>query len=88
MKQTRVLIDLAEKKGCTPAQMALAWLLAKGPDIVPIPGTRRLKYLNENIAAVDLELTGEEIDALNVAFAPGSIKGERYTPEGMAGLNL
>ncbi|MBI9078049.1 MAG: aldo/keto reductase [Desulfatibacillum sp.] len=87
MARTRVLLDLAHARGITPAQASLAWLLSRGEDIVPIPGTRRLEYLKENLGALDIALSPEEIAALNQAFAPGVIAGERYTPEGMAGLN-
>ena len=87
MQQTEKLIALANKKGITPAQTALAWLLSKGDDIVPIPGTRREKYLMENIQAAEAVLTADDIVFLEAAFSPGSIQGERYTPEGMAGVN-
>lgn len=87
MERTQVLLDLAASKGVTPAQAALAWILAQGEDIVPIPGTRRLKYLRENLGALDVVLTRDEMEELDQAFAPGSIRGERYTAEGMAGLN-
>jgi aryl-alcohol dehydrogenase-like predicted oxidoreductase len=87
LNRSRVLFDLATAKNISPAQLSLAWLLAKGDDIVPIPGTRRLAYLNENLAAVDMVLEPGEIVALDRAFAPGLIVGERYTPEGMAGVN-
>lgn len=87
MERTRVLIRLASQKGVSPAQVALAWLLAQGKDIVPIPGTRHEKYLAENIHAVDLELSPVELDVLGKAFNPGAIRGERYTAEGMAGVN-
>ncbi|BBO85113.1 oxidoreductase [Desulfosarcina ovata subsp. sediminis] len=85
--RTGVLFDMAAAKGVSPAQLALAWILARGDDIVPIPGTRRLDYLNENLGAVDIILSTEETHILDQAFAPGTIAGERYTPEGMAGLN-
>lgn len=87
MDRTTALMDMAAAKGVTPAQTALAWLLAKGDDVVPIPGTRHLKYLNENLKALDISLSPDEIKTLDQAFAPGVIQGERYTPEGMAGLN-
>lgn len=87
LARTSVLLDLAASKGIRPAQAALAWMLAKGEDIVPIPGTRRLAYLMENLGAVNVTLQPEEIDALDRAFAPGVIVGDRYTPEGMAGVN-
>ncbi len=85
--RTRTLFRLAAEKGIKPSQVALAWLLARGGDIVPIPGTRRQKYLDENIRAVDVELSADEMSALEEAFAPGTILGERYTEEGMAGVN-
>ncbi|MCG8553318.1 MAG: aldo/keto reductase [Desulfobacterales bacterium] len=84
---TRHLLDLAASKGVTPAQAAIAWLLAKGDDVVPIPGTRHLTYLDENLKALDICLSAQEMLMLDQAFSPGVIQGERYTPEGMAGLN-
>jgi aryl-alcohol dehydrogenase-like predicted oxidoreductase len=70
--------EIAVHKGCTPAQLALAWVLARGRDIVPIPGTKRLSYLEENLAATEVELTGEDMERLNVAFPEGAATGERY----------
>lgn len=87
LARTGVLLELAASKEISPSQLALAWILAKGDDIVPIPGTRRLAYLNENLKAVDIVLPAEEMEALDRAFAPGVIAGERYTPDGMAGVN-
>jgi len=72
---------MAAKKGCTPAQIALAWVLAQGDDIVPIPGTRRIERFEENIAALEVRLTPEEITSLSDAFPPGVAAGSRY-PEG------
>jgi len=69
---------LAREKGATPAQIALAWVLAKGPDIVPIPGTKRRRYLEENVAAADVALTPEEIRRLDEALPRGAAAGERY----------
>jgi aryl-alcohol dehydrogenase-like predicted oxidoreductase len=69
---------IAARHGATSAQVALAWLLAQGPDIVPIPGTKRPTYLAENAAAVRLRLSAEEIESLGRAFAPDRIAGERY----------
>ena len=85
--RTAVLFELAETRGVSPSQLALAWLLAKGEDIVPIPGTRQPAYLKENIEAVEIKLSLTDMDMLDKAFAPGVIKGDRYTPEGMAGVN-
>jgi aryl-alcohol dehydrogenase-like predicted oxidoreductase len=70
--------ELAEKKGWTPAQVALAWLLAQGDDIVPIPGTKRRKYLEQNVAAVDFSLSDAEITSLRQSFPPGAAAGLRY----------
>jgi aryl-alcohol dehydrogenase-like predicted oxidoreductase len=70
--------QLAEEKGWTPSQVALAWLLAQGDDVVPIPGTKRRTYLEQNVAAVDLTLSDAEIEALRAAFPPGAAAGLRY----------
>jgi aryl-alcohol dehydrogenase-like predicted oxidoreductase len=72
------LSELAAARGCTPAQIALAWLLAQGQDIVPIPGTKRRRYLEENVAASDIRLDESELQALAEAFPPGITAGERY----------
>jgi aryl-alcohol dehydrogenase-like predicted oxidoreductase len=76
--------EIAEEVGCTPAQLALAWVLHRGDDVVPIPGTKRIRYLEENAAAVDLELSDDQLRALDEAFPPGVAAGERYAPETMA----
>ncbi|MFC3324312.1 aldo/keto reductase [Mesorhizobium cantuariense] len=80
--------DIAAAKGVKPGQIALAWLLHKGPgfgvDIVPIPGTKRISYLEENVAAVAIKLDAAEMAALDDALAPGKISGPRYTERGMA----
>jgi len=77
------LEKMARAKGCSTAQLALAWLLAKGRHIVPIPGTKRRRYLEENAAAVDLVLTEDEIAALDAAFPIGAAAGTRYPAESM-----
>ena len=74
---------IASRKGCQPSQLALAWLLAKGPDIVPIPGTKRRTYLESNAAAASLSLTEAEVSELDAAFPPEAASGERYQPEMM-----
>jgi aryl-alcohol dehydrogenase-like predicted oxidoreductase len=76
--------DLATRKGLTAAQIALAWVLQKGDDFVPIPGTKRRKYLEENIAAAGVQLTREEISVLEAALAPEKISGPRYGEKQMA----
>src|SRR4051812_25187729 len=75
--------ELAAARGVTPGQLALAWLLAQGNDIVPIPGTKRRKYLAENLGALDVSLTPEELAALDAAFPPDAVAGDRYAPGGM-----
>lgn len=78
------LTDLATEKGCTAAQLALAWLLAQGDDIVPIPGTKRRTYLEENIAAIDLSLSRSDRDRIEAAVSAASVAGERYSPTAMS----
>ena len=78
---------LADAKQCTAAQVALAWLLAQGEAIVPIPGTRHIHYLEDNVAAEALVLTKTELDAFDKAIEKITVVGERYTAEGMKGLN-
>jgi aryl-alcohol dehydrogenase-like predicted oxidoreductase len=70
--------ELAAAKGCTPAQLALAWVLSRGDDVVPIPGTKRRTYLEQNAAASELELTESELRSLHEAFPPGAAAGDRY----------
>jgi aryl-alcohol dehydrogenase-like predicted oxidoreductase len=79
---------MAREKGCTTAQLALAWVLAQGDDVVPIPGTKRRKYLDENIAALDVKLSDEDLQRLDRILPPGAAAGERYHERGMASLNL
>jgi aryl-alcohol dehydrogenase-like predicted oxidoreductase len=79
--------ELAASIGATPSQMALAWVLAKGDDLVPIPGTKRRKYLEENAAAVDITLSAAQAHELDGIFPPGAVAGERYAPHMMALLN-
>lgn len=74
----RPLVDMARQKGCTPGQLALAWLLARGRDIVPIPGTKRIARLEENVAAARVSLTPAEVTALSEAVPVGAAAGTRY----------
>ena len=76
--------DLAARKQATPAQVALAWLLTKGPDIVPIPGTKRQRYLEENAGAAGVSLDAHDMALLDAALAPDKIAGPRYSPDRMA----
>jgi aryl-alcohol dehydrogenase-like predicted oxidoreductase len=79
---------MAQEKGCTTAQLALAWVLAKGEDVVPIPGTKHRKYLDENIAALDVKLTAEDLKRLDEILPPGAAAGQRYHDRGMETVNL
>jgi aryl-alcohol dehydrogenase-like predicted oxidoreductase len=82
-----IVKEIASQKSCTPAQLALAWLLAQGDDIIPIPGTRRIKYLTENLGAVNITLSAKELQSIDAALPPGMAVGQRYPDEGMKGLN-
>ena len=75
--------ELAKKKDCTAGQLTLAWLLAQGPDIIPIPGTKKIKYLEENIAALNVKLTTSENTEIRKAVESAEVHGGRY-PEQMA----
>lgn len=79
---------LATEKGCTPAQLALAWVLAQGPDIVPIPGTKQRKYLEENLGALDVTLTPDELARIDDVFPLGAAAGTRYPEHSMRSVNL
>ncbi|MBD2180033.1 aldo/keto reductase [Planktothrix sp. FACHB-1355] len=79
--------EIAQQKGCLPAQLALAWVLAQGEDIVPIPGTKRRKYLEENVGAVDVELTPEDLQRIDEVAPKGVAAGLRYPESGMSAVN-
>jgi aryl-alcohol dehydrogenase-like predicted oxidoreductase len=79
---------LAKEKGCTPAQLALAWVLSKGDDIVPIPGTKRRKYLDQNLGALDVKLTSQDRAALDAVLPAGGVAGTRYSEPGMRSVSL
>jgi aryl-alcohol dehydrogenase-like predicted oxidoreductase len=83
----RELERIAGQKGVTPAQLALAWVLGQGTDIVPIPGTKKRHYLEENLAAVDLELNASDLAKLTAAVPRNAIAGERYPPASMTAVN-
>jgi aryl-alcohol dehydrogenase-like predicted oxidoreductase len=70
--------DLAGQKKCTPSQLALAWTLAQGDDIVPIPGTKRVKYLEENVGALDVDLTADDLVQIERILPKGAVAGQRY----------
>lgn len=78
---------MAKAKGCTAAQLALAWVLAQGEDVVPIPGTKRIKYLDENIAALDIDLSDSDLRRLDEILPPGAAAGDRYHERGMETVN-
>jgi aryl-alcohol dehydrogenase-like predicted oxidoreductase len=79
--------ELARAKGCTPAQLALAWVMAQGGDVVPIPGTKRRKYLEENAAAAGVTLTPEDLARIDEVAPRGAAAGERYPEAGMRSVN-
>ena len=79
--------ELARQKHCTPAQLALAWVLAQGDDIVPIPGTKRRKYLEENAGAVQIALMPEDLKRIDELTPKGAAAGDRYPASMMAALN-
>jgi aryl-alcohol dehydrogenase-like predicted oxidoreductase len=79
---------MARAKGRTPGQIALAWLLAQGPDIVPIPGTKRIERLDENLAALDIRLSPQEVEQLSAAIPPGAAAGGRYANAQMKAVYL
>jgi aryl-alcohol dehydrogenase-like predicted oxidoreductase len=87
MEFMKKIEEIAVEKKCKPAQLALAWVLSQGKDVVPIPGTKKRKYLEENIAAIELKLTKEDMSQLNEAAPVGVASGERYNAEMMKAVN-
>jgi aryl-alcohol dehydrogenase-like predicted oxidoreductase len=83
-----VVSAFAQRKGCTSAQIALAWVLAQGGDIVPIPGTKRVRYLEDNVGAASVELSGTDLADLTQAVSHLPVAGARYTAEGMKGVGV
>ena len=79
---------VADAHGATPAQICIAWLLAQGGNVFPIPGCKRRTHLEGNLAALDIALTAEDLAALDAAFPPGAAAGDRYPPDAMARVNL
>jgi aryl-alcohol dehydrogenase-like predicted oxidoreductase len=80
--------DIANAKGCTPGQLALAWVLAQGKDIIPIPGTKRRIFLEENVGAAAVSLSPDELAEIDRILPPSAFLGERYPAEGLRALNL
>jgi aryl-alcohol dehydrogenase-like predicted oxidoreductase len=87
LELARRVHEIAARVGCTPGQLALAWVLAQGDDIVPIPGTKRRRYLEENVGAVEIVLTAAQLEELASVFPLGAAAGERYPANMMAALN-
>jgi aryl-alcohol dehydrogenase-like predicted oxidoreductase len=86
LKLAAKVAEIAEEKGITPAQLALAWVMAQGEDLVAIPGTKRRKYLEENAGAVDVELTADDLARIEAELP--KVAGERYDEAGMASVHL
>jgi aryl-alcohol dehydrogenase-like predicted oxidoreductase len=78
LELVRYVEELARRKGCKPSQLALAWLLARGEDVIPIPGTKRVKYLEENVGAMDVVLSQNELREIEAIFPSGAVSGARY----------
>jgi aryl-alcohol dehydrogenase-like predicted oxidoreductase len=87
IRLVREVEKMAKEKGCTTAQLALAWVLAQGEDVVPIPGTKHVKYLDDNIGALKVQLSDEDLKRLDVILPPGAAAGERYHARGMEAVN-
>jgi aryl-alcohol dehydrogenase-like predicted oxidoreductase len=88
LELVRRVESLARAKGCLPSQLALAWVLAQGDDMAPIPGTTRRKHLEENVGALDVSLSAADLSSIDEAAPKGVAAGERYTAEGMRAVNL
>jgi aryl-alcohol dehydrogenase-like predicted oxidoreductase len=87
LELVRAVEEMARMKDCTPSQLALAWVMAQGNDIVPIPGTKQRVYLEQNVAAAELSLTAAEIERLAAIFPAGAVAGTRYPAHAMQNLN-
>jgi aryl-alcohol dehydrogenase-like predicted oxidoreductase len=84
LKLAAAVKELASEKGITPAQLVLAWVLAQGQDVVPIPGTKRIRYLEDNMGAINVQLSAVDLKKIAARLAEFEIVGERYTPQMMA----
>jgi aryl-alcohol dehydrogenase-like predicted oxidoreductase len=87
LELVRRVEEIAREKGCTPSQLALAWVLAQGEDITPIPGTKRRKYLEENVGALNVKLTPDDLRRIDEVFPRGAAAGPRYPEEMMSRVN-
>ncbi len=88
LELVKTIEEIAKSKGCTPSQLALAWVLAQSDDIVPIPGTKHIKYLDENLGALNVRLTGDELRRINDVVPVGAAAGMRYPAQSMRAVNL
>ena len=86
MQLVEMVKTIAKEKSCTPGQLALAWVLAQGAYIIPIPGTKRRQYLEENMGSLKVQLTGSDLNRIEEIFSPDNIHGDRY-PESMLRLS-
>jgi aryl-alcohol dehydrogenase-like predicted oxidoreductase len=88
LELVRRIEAIAAEKGCTPAQLVLAWLLGQGPDVVPIPGTKRIDRLDENLGALEVRLDARDLERISAAIPPGAAAGARYPEAQMRGVYL
>ena len=88
LELVRQVQSLANEKGCSASQLALAWVLAQGDDIIPIPGTKRRSYLEQNAAAAEIQLSAKELKRIDEVAPHGVASGSRYTQEMMTLVNL
>ena len=86
LEAVRTIENIAENKGCTTSQIALSWVLSQGNDIIPIPGTKRIKYLEQNVESVDIKLSDNELKLLDTSFTSDNITGSRYSESAMKAL--
>ena len=88
LELVKTIEQMARSKGCTPSQLALAWVLAQGEDFVPIPGTKHIKYLDENLGALQVQLSAGDLRKINDILPMGAASGQRYPAQAMRALNL
>ena len=84
----RAMQSMVKEKGCTPAQLALSWVLAQGDDVVPIPGTKQTRYLEQNVGSLSIDLSAADLDRLEKLVPMDAAQGDRYTAEGMKGVHV
>lgn len=86
LEAVHTMNEIATRKGCTVGQLSLAWLLAQGPDVIPIPGTKKIKYLEENVAALKVELSADEEKEIRGVLEKSKVAGDRYPSAWLNGL--